>query len=103
MATMNQRKEKLGIAHSVARYKLAKLILFNLLVKHEENVCYRCKNIIDKIEDLSIDHKESWYCSKNPIELFYDMNNIAFSHLSCNKAAGADITNEIIRNRSSRG
>jgi len=34
-------------------------------------------------QDFTIDHKKSWY--NNP-KLFWDLNNIAFSHLKCNSA-----------------
>ncbi|MBP7540882.1 MAG: hypothetical protein KA802_13235 [Saprospiraceae bacterium] len=35
-------------------------------------------------ETFSIEHKVSWLNSNNPVELYFDLNNISFSHLSCN-------------------
>jgi hypothetical protein len=86
---MNKDYEKrrtilLGEPFSTACTKLRKIILFNLLIKYHENICFRCNKIIENIEDLSIEHKESWINSTNPKEKFYDLKNIAFSHLHCN-------------------
>lgn len=39
-------------------------------------------------ETFSIEHLVPWLDSNNPIELYFDLDNISFSHLSCNiKAA----------------
>lgn len=42
---------------------------------------------INTVEELSIEHKTPWLNSNNPKELYFDLNNIAFSHLSCNIGA----------------
>jgi len=60
------------------------MILFELIKKCNLDVCFRCKKTIEKIQELSVDHKIPWLDSKNPKELFFDLNNISFSHLSCN-------------------
>lgn len=62
--------------------RLRKMILFELLKRHDENVCYRCALKIEKLEDLSIEHKQPW--EGRSVELFWDLSNIAFSHLRCN-------------------
>lgn len=61
-----------------------KNILYNLLVRFNLNKCYQCGNTIDKVEELSIEHKTPWLDSDTPKELFFNLENIAFSHLSCN-------------------
>ena len=48
------------------------------------SVCFKCGETIETPETLSIEHKIPWL--DNSVELFWDMNNIAFSHLSCNVA-----------------
>lgn len=48
-------------------------------------VCYRCGEPINAVEEFSIDHKEAWL-DKNP-KLFWDLQNIAFSHSRCNSKA----------------
>lgn len=50
------------------------------------DLCFRCKKPIVNYQDLSIDHKKSWL--DKDIRRFWDLANIAFSHLGCNAAAG---------------
>lgn len=49
--------------------------------------CYRCGGPIERVEELSIDHKEAWMGASDPVQSFWDLENIAFSHSSCNSAA----------------
>ena len=81
-----KRAVKLGEPFGTACHKLRKSILFNLLIQLKQNICYRCKKEILNLTDLSIEHKKPWLNSDNPKFDFYDLNNIAFSHLSCNVA-----------------
>lgn len=80
------KNDQLGMSHGKASNKLRKLILFSLLVKYKENFCFKCNKEIQKIEDLSIEHKIPWLHSEDPVKLFFDLENISFSHLSCNCA-----------------
>ncbi len=41
---------------------------------------------IESVDEFSIEHKTDWQNSKKPIKNFFDVENIAFSHLSCNCA-----------------
>jgi len=84
MNRSNQIKSKqLGIPYGTACNRLRKQIMFHLLVKLGDNTCFKCKQKINKAEDLSIEHKQPWLHINN--ELFWNMDNIAFSHLKCNK------------------
>jgi len=83
-----KRFEQLGMPIGTAQNKLRKLVMFQLIKKLGLNVCFQCKKEIEKSDDLSIEHKIPWLDSKNPKELFFDLNNIAFSHQSCNYSAG---------------
>ena len=38
-------------------------------------------------ETFSIEHKTAWIDSENPLGLYFDQNNISFSHNSCNVKA----------------
>jgi len=79
----NEKKNQtLGMSHGTACGRLRKSILFNLLVKHNENTCVRCGALITVVEDLSIEHLKPW--EGISAELFWDLNNIAFSHMRCN-------------------
>ena len=82
-----RKKEQLGMSPGTAANRLKKMVLFSVLERHGENVCFQCGEKITSYEDLSIEHKEPWLNEKS--ELFWDLNNIAFSHLRCNCAAAS--------------
>jgi hypothetical protein len=84
----NQKKaELLGMPAGTATGRLRKAIMFDFCCRLKENVCFRCQKLIDNIDDFSIEHKESWQFAPDPVALFFDLENIAFSHLQCNSAA----------------
>ena len=35
-------------------------------------------------DTFSIEHKVAWLDSENPVDLYFDLENISFSHLKCN-------------------
>ena len=81
--SVNQRKqEQLGMPLGTASARLRKLVMFRLAQKLGEDVCYRCKGKIETAEAFSIEHKEPWF--NGDARLFWDLDNVAFSHLSCN-------------------
>lgn len=82
LAKQKRRSDFLGVSFSTANQRLRKMILFHLLRKHDENLCFKCGKVIEKIDDLSIEHKEPW--EGISVELFWDMENITFSHIRCN-------------------
>ena len=85
MTNANKKKaEQLGIPFGTASNRLRKLILFELTRKLNMDACCRCGKTIETVDDFSIEHVTPWMDSKNPKELFYDLSNIAFSHLTCN-------------------
>ena len=67
--------------------RLKKQIMFMLLKKLGINKCWRCSELITDVKDLSIEHKKPWLDSKDPIGLYFDLDNIAFSHIKCNIGA----------------
>lgn len=84
---MKKKDIQLGMPHGTASGQLRKKILFSLLEETNKNICFQCGNKIEKESDLSIEHKEPWLDSENPTKKFFDLDNIAFSHLSCNSGA----------------
>ena len=78
-----RKTDFLGIPHGTAAGRLRKLILFSILKRHEENFCFRCDKEIIKAEELTIDHKKPW--EGIDVNLFWDLENIAFSHQKCNR------------------
>jgi hypothetical protein len=82
------KHEKLGMPFGTANGRLKKLLIYDLANKLELLNCFRCGKKILSVNDFSIDHKKSWLYSNNPVKYFFDVTNIAFSHISCNTAAG---------------
>ena len=84
MSNTNKAKaEQLGMPWGTAANRLRKQILFALLVRYGDNTCYRCGEEINDVSDLTVEHKEPWF-NVDP-ELFWDLDNIAFSHAKCNR------------------
>jgi DNA phosphorothioation-dependent restriction protein DptG len=84
---MNNKSQKLGVPLQTARGRLLKELLFQSLKELNKNYCYRCGVEIESKDDLTIDHKEDWIDSDNPLQVFSDINNIAYSHFECNTKA----------------
>ncbi len=82
-----KKSEQLGMNHSTAANRLRKIIIFVMMQELNEDYCLHCGNRIVHINDLSIEHIEPWLDSDDPVGLYFDTSNIAFSHLSCNSAA----------------
>jgi hypothetical protein len=82
----DRRAEILGMPFGTACGKLRKSVMFHLLQKHGENVCFKCGGLIDGPDDLTIEHKKAW--QSVGAAAFWDVNNIAFSHPRCNLRVG---------------
>jgi len=83
MKTKTDKKEaQLGMPFGTASHRLRKKMTLYLLTKLNENTCYRCLQPITDANDLSMDHKQNWLNVNT--DLFWDTDNIAFSHKSCN-------------------
>jgi hypothetical protein len=79
----NEKKNAtLGMSYGTASNRLRKMIMFDFAKKLKKDVCFRCNKQILKIEELSIEHIKPW--EGISAELFWDLENIAFSHLHCN-------------------
>ena len=81
------KAEVLGEPFGTASHKLRKSLLFDAIGRLGERNCYQCGNLIEKIEEFSIEHKQSWMRSGDPIGSFYSLENISYSHVRCNVAA----------------
>jgi len=103
MNTNERKKVQLGMAPGTASHRLRKAVLFKYIKKVGENICCRCGDFIESTKDLSIDHVTPWLDSKNPTELFFDLDNIAFSHLKCNVGAARRNTNRVKEGHKRRG
>ena len=81
-----KKNEKLGMNYSTASHRLVRDILFKFIVD-AGITCYRCGKDLTR-ETFSIEHKEAWLNSEDPVGLFFDLDNISFSHQSCNYGNG---------------
>ena len=88
----NERKNTaLGMNFSTASAQLKKLLMFRMMQRLGDDNCYRCGTLIETPEQLSVEHKIAWLSAEDPKAAFFDLENIAFSHLSpCNRPERAD-------------
>lgn len=85
-----QIKKFLGMDKSTASHRLKKIIMFELAKKTGMDRCHRCKLLISDVAEFSVEHIKPWLWKD--AKLFWDINNIAFSHLSCNVSAAQQKT-----------
>ena len=83
---MDKKQARLGMNPSTAAHRLRADVLFSL-VAQLGHVCFRCGGDLTR-DTFSLEHKEPWLNSADPVGLFFDLNNIAFSHQACNYAHG---------------
>lgn len=97
----SKKAQQLGMNPSTASGRLVKDLLWNYIVKSNDNKCHQCGEEMLR-ENFSIEHITPWLDSENPPELFFDLNNVSFSHLNCNRAAARSVNKldpEEARNR----
>lgn len=82
MGSNAQKAATLGMPHGTANNRLRKSIMFKYVKMAGENYCYRCGAEICSVDDISIEHKEPW--EGVSADLFFDLDNISFSHNRCN-------------------
>ena len=80
-----KKRQQLGLPIGTATHRLRKLMFFRLIQKTGDDRCFRCGLPIESVHDLVMDHKVPWL--DNSAELFWDLENIAFSHAGCNSRA----------------
>lgn len=79
----HRRDQQLGLKYSTAMHRLRKAVMLDLLQRAGKDACYRCHRPIADPEELSVDHKADWLHAD--ASLFWDLENIAFAHRSCNR------------------
>jgi hypothetical protein len=78
-----KKNNQLGMHIGTASHRLVKDLLFAHI---KDTPCFQCGGKLSR-QDFSIEHKKPWLDSEDPIGLFFDLDNISFSHLSCNISA----------------
>jgi hypothetical protein len=61
--------------------------MFEMAINLGLDTCFRCKKKIENVNVFSVDHKDEWQSSADPITAYFNTKNIAFSHTSCNANA----------------
>lgn len=84
--SLEKKKEQLGMHPSTASGKLLRDIIFESVVIKNKHTCYLCGGELTR-DTFSIEHKDPWLDSDDPSANFFDLDNIAYSHLSCNAGA----------------
>ena len=79
-----KKSQQLGMNFSKACHRLRKTLMLKLLQQLGKNICHRCGELIETPEELSVDHMVDWL-DRDP-KLFWDTENVAYSHRRCNKA-----------------
>lgn len=84
---MDKKAQRLGMNYSTAAHRLRVDLLFHFAttIGHK---CFRCGEELTR-DTFSIEHKEPWLNSEDPTGLYFDINNIGFSHQSCNYSHGS--------------
>lgn len=83
MSVYKKKKEQLGMNPGTASYHLFKDVFWMMLQETNRGTCCKCGKLMTR-ESFSIEHLEPWLDSVDPTKIFFDLENIGFSHLKCN-------------------
>ena len=75
-----QRAALLGMPYGTAEKRLRKAMIYELARQCGKNKCRWCESEISSPDDLAVVHLQDW---SDDADLFWDLNNVAFSHVSC--------------------
>ena len=77
-----KKSKQLGMSFGRACHILRQSILFSLVKEAGRDLCVRCGKRIEMVKELSIEHIDHW--QDVDTALFWDLDNIGFSHRRCN-------------------
>ena len=95
--------DALGMNPSTASARLRKMVLWKFIVESGNDTCFRCGEKIASIDEMSIEHKQPWMSASDPVAAFFDVENIAFSHMACNSRAALHLYSGRRREREGDG
>lgn len=100
---MSKKQKQLGMNPSTASHRLVKDILWKFIATSDMDRCFQCGGKMTR-ENFSIEHMEAWLDSEDPVSLYFDLNNISFSHHACNVGASRvsnamDLSPEAVESR----
>jgi hypothetical protein len=79
----DKKAEQLGMNPSTAANRLVKDVLWSLVQKTNQDSCCKCGEKMTR-DTFSIEHVTPWMDSTDPVGLYFDLDNISFSHHKCN-------------------
>jgi len=79
-----QKESQLGMKLCQARTLLHRKLIFSLIEKSDQNLCFKCSRPMTE-NNYSIEHRDEWLYADDPVKAYFNMDNIAFSHRKCNK------------------
>lgn len=82
VGSSERKSQQLGMPYGTAFARLRKEILFDLAGRCDLLTCFACGEEICTSKELSVEHKQPW--EGRDTSLFWDLDNIAFSHRVCN-------------------
>jgi len=71
--------------YGTAEKRLRKAMIYELARQCGKHICRWCETEIPSPDDLAVVHLQDW---SGDADLFWDLNNVAFSHVSCAAARG---------------
>lgn len=80
----DKKKMQLGMNPSTAANRLVKDVLWKLIQETRQSSCCKCGDPMTR-DTFSIEHVTPWLDSEDPVRLYFDLENISFSHLRCNR------------------
>ena len=92
MGIKQEKTKQLGMDPGTASNRLKKTLLFEFAKKLDMHWCYQCGAEIKDCDKFTVEHKTPWLHSEDPKGLFFDIDNIAFSHKVCNYRAARNNT-----------
>src|ERR1035437_3632428 len=75
-------REQLGMSQGAANHLLRRQVMFVLAGRCDMLDCFACGKRIEDVAEFSLEHKLPW--EGRDASLFWDLDNIAFSHRRCN-------------------
>lgn len=88
---MNKKSQQLGMNPSTAQSRLVRDLLFKQLCDLGINKCYRCGEEMSR-DTFTIEHIKPWLDSEDPQKMFFDLDNISYSHHKCNSGNTSKIS-----------
>lgn len=80
---LQNKISQLGMNPGTASARLVKDLLWKFIVDAGQDTCIRCDGKMRR-DNFSVEHVKPWMNSEDPVGLFFNLENISFSHQSCN-------------------